>query len=29
MSGENKVVKYKQAQPLIAKGEWVLLDEKP
>ena len=27
MSGENKVVKYKQAEPLIAKGEWVLVDE--
>ncbi len=26
MSGENKVVKYKQAEPLIAKGEWVLVD---
>ncbi|QRM87816.1 preprotein translocase subunit SecA [Lacinutrix sp. WUR7] len=27
MSGENKTVKYKQAEPLIAKGEWVLIDE--
>ncbi|NNF83130.1 MAG: preprotein translocase subunit SecA, partial [Flavobacteriaceae bacterium] len=27
MSGENKTLKYKQAEPLIAKGEWVLVDE--
>ncbi len=27
MSGESKVVKYKQAIPLIQKGEWVLIDE--
>ena len=27
MSGENKTVKYKQAEPLITKGEWVLIDE--
>ncbi len=27
MSGENKVVKYKQAIPLIEKGEWVLVSE--
>ena len=27
MSGENKVIKYKQAEPLIAKGEWVLVEE--
>jgi len=27
MSGENKVVKYKQAEPLIAKGEWVMINE--
>ncbi|UMB54796.1 preprotein translocase subunit SecA [Lutibacter sp. A64] len=27
MSGENKSVKYKQAIPLIQKGEWVLVDE--
>ncbi len=27
MSGESKSVKYKQAEPLIAKGEWVLIDE--
>ena len=26
MSGENKTVKYKQAEPLIAKGEWVLVN---
>jgi len=26
MSGESKVVKYKQAEPLIDKGEWVLID---
>ncbi|MCD2259777.1 preprotein translocase subunit SecA [Psychroserpens luteolus] len=26
MSGENKTVKYKQAIPLIAKGEWVLVE---
>lgn len=26
MSGENKTVKYKQAEPLLAKGEWVLTD---
>ncbi len=26
MSGENKTVKYKQAIPLIDKGEWVLVD---
>jgi preprotein translocase subunit SecA len=26
MSGENKTVKYKQAEPLITKGEWVLVD---
>ena len=26
MSGENKTVKYKQAEPLIAKGEWVLIE---
>ena len=26
MSGETKEVKYKQAIPLIAKGEWVLVD---
>jgi len=26
MSGENKTVKYKQAEPLIAKVEWVLVD---
>jgi len=27
MSGENKTLKYKQAIPLIEKGEWVLIDE--
>ncbi|NNJ81900.1 MAG: preprotein translocase subunit SecA [Flavobacteriaceae bacterium] len=27
MSGENKTLKYKQAIPLIDKGEWVLIDE--
>ncbi|WP_425077117.1 preprotein translocase subunit SecA [Psychroserpens sp. S379A] len=27
MSGENKTVKYKQAEPLIAKGEWVLIED--
>jgi preprotein translocase subunit SecA len=26
MSGENKTVKYKQAEPLISKGEWVLVN---
>ena len=25
MSGEEKIVKYKQAIPLIEKGEWVLV----
>ncbi len=27
MSGQSKTVKYKQAEPLINKGEWVLVDE--
>ena len=27
MSGENKTLKYKQAEPLIAKGEWVMIEE--
>ncbi len=27
MSGENKTLKYKQAEPLISKGDWVLIDE--
>ncbi len=27
MSGENKTVKFKQAEPLIAKGEWVIVNE--
>ena len=26
MSGENRTLKYKQAEPLIARGEWVLVD---
>ncbi|MFC7356836.1 preprotein translocase subunit SecA [Jejudonia soesokkakensis] len=26
MSGENKTLKYKQALPLLTKGEWVLVD---
>ncbi|WP_340199194.1 preprotein translocase subunit SecA [Ascidiimonas sp. W6] len=26
MSGENKTLKYKQAEPLINKGEWVLVE---
>lgn len=26
ISGESKVVKYKQAEPLISKGEWVITD---
>jgi preprotein translocase subunit SecA len=26
MSGENKTLKYKQAIPLLDKGEWVLVD---
>ena len=26
ISGENKTVKYKQAEPLIVKGEWVLVN---
>ncbi|MEM7186803.1 MAG: hypothetical protein AAF466_09105, partial [Bacteroidota bacterium] len=26
MSGENKTLKYKQAIPLIKKGEWVLTE---
>lgn len=26
MSGENKTIKYKQAIPLIDKGEWVLVN---
>ncbi len=28
MSGESKTVKYKQAEPLIDKGEWVLTEDK-
>jgi preprotein translocase subunit SecA len=27
MSGESKVVKFKQAEPLISKGEWVLTED--
>ncbi len=27
MSGESKTLKYKQAEPLIGKGEWVLIEE--
>lgn len=27
MSGESKTLKYKQAEPMIDKGEWVLVDE--
>ncbi len=27
MSGQSKTLKYKQAEPLINKGEWVLVDE--
>jgi preprotein translocase subunit SecA len=27
MSGEKKTVKFKQAEPLISKGEWVLINE--
>ncbi|QHI35258.1 Protein translocase subunit SecA [Kordia antarctica] len=27
MTGENKTVKYKQAEPLISKGQWVIVEE--
>ena len=27
MTGENKTVKYKQAEPLIAKGQWVIVED--
>lgn len=27
MSGENRTLKYKQAEPLIVKGDWVLVDD--
>ena len=27
IKGENKTLKYKQAEPLIAKGDWVLVEE--
>ncbi|MEO6347537.1 MAG: preprotein translocase subunit SecA, partial [Aquaticitalea sp.] len=27
MSGENRTVKYKQAEPLLVKGDWVLIEE--
>ena len=26
MNGESKTVKYKQAEPLVAKGEWVIVE---
>jgi len=26
MSGENKTLKYKQAEPLLANGDWVLTE---
>jgi preprotein translocase subunit SecA len=26
VNGQNKTLKYKQAEPLINKGEWVLVD---
>ena len=26
VSGERKTVKFKQAEPLLAKGEWVLIE---
>jgi preprotein translocase subunit SecA len=26
MTGENKTIKYKQAEPLLNKGEWVLIE---
>ena len=26
VNGQNKTLKYKQAEPLISKGEWVLVD---
>ncbi|MGE5944216.1 MAG: preprotein translocase subunit SecA [Flavobacteriales bacterium] len=27
MNGENKTLKYKQAEPLLAKGDWVLVED--
>lgn len=27
LSGENKTLKYKQAEPMIAKGDWVLVED--
>ncbi|TXE12054.1 preprotein translocase subunit SecA [Seonamhaeicola algicola] len=27
MNGENKTVKFKQAEPLLAKGEWVIVED--
>ncbi|HAB28838.1 MAG TPA: hypothetical protein DCE27_14965, partial [Xanthomarina gelatinilytica] len=27
MSGENKTLKYKQAEPLISSGDWVMLED--
>ncbi|GAL89462.1 preprotein translocase subunit SecA [Jejuia pallidilutea] len=27
LNGENKTLKYKQAEPLIAKGDWVLIED--
>jgi preprotein translocase subunit SecA len=27
MSGESKTIKYKQAEPLIDRGEWVLIED--
>ncbi len=27
MSGESKTVKFKQAEPLIDRGEWVLIED--
>ena len=27
MNGENKTLKYKQAEPLLARGEWVLVED--
>jgi preprotein translocase subunit SecA len=27
MSGENRTLKYKQAEPLIVKGDWVLVED--
>ena len=27
LNGENKTLKYKQAEPLISKGDWVLVED--